>query len=153
MEKTSGNLLSVRYRFDKMKAAVLGMLLLSLFMAISEVAAERRLCGRDLVRAVVFTCGGSRWRRQLTHFPKSLTGQESHLNSPLDTNDSTGANEKVIQKPEYLSKEFIQSSSEAEGDLWGMEQKSIHKRNEDIMRLIDLCCLVGCSDSTVSSLC
>ncbi|XP_034980092.1 insulin-like peptide INSL5 [Zootoca vivipara] len=136
-----------------MKAAVLGMLLLFLSMAISEAAAERKLCGRDFVRAVVFTCGGSRWRRQLTHFPKSLTGQESHLHSPLDTNDSTGANEKVIQKPEYLSKEFIQSSSEAEGDLWGTERKSIHKRNEDIMRLTATCCLVGCSDSTISSLC
>ncbi|KFW79356.1 hypothetical protein N305_09487, partial [Manacus vitellinus] len=22
-----------------------------------------RLCGRDFVRAVVFTCGGSRWKR------------------------------------------------------------------------------------------
>ncbi|KAL2302008.1 hypothetical protein Nmel_011412, partial [Mimus melanotis] len=22
-----------------------------------------RLCGRDFIRAVVFTCGGSRWRR------------------------------------------------------------------------------------------
>uniref|UniRef100_A0A670IVE5 Insulin-like domain-containing protein n=1 Tax=Podarcis muralis TaxID=64176 RepID=A0A670IVE5_PODMU len=52
-----------------MKAAVLGMLLLSLFMAISEVAAEKKLCGRDLVRAVIFSCGGSRWRRQpVPHF-------------------------------------------------------------------------------------
>uniref|UniRef100_A0A4W4FAU8 Insulin-like domain-containing protein n=1 Tax=Electrophorus electricus TaxID=8005 RepID=A0A4W4FAU8_ELEEL len=25
-----------------------------------------RLCGRELVRAIVYTCGGSRWRRNLS---------------------------------------------------------------------------------------
>uniref|UniRef100_A0A803TPM5 Insulin-like domain-containing protein n=1 Tax=Anolis carolinensis TaxID=28377 RepID=A0A803TPM5_ANOCA len=58
-----------------MKAVVLGLLLLSFFMGISEVKSEGapvRLCGRDFVRAVVFTCGGSRWRRQLNVCNKKL---------------------------------------------------------------------------------
>ncbi|XP_061489354.1 insulin-like peptide INSL5 [Rhineura floridana] len=139
-----------------MKAMVLGMLLLSLFMAVSEVKSERspvRLCGREFVRAVVFTCGGSRWRRQLTHFPEGVSDQENHPHLLLDFNDATGASENEVQKPEFQSNEFTQPSSEAERDLWGKEQKSIQKRHDDVMRLIISCCAVGCSESTLSSLC
>lgn len=39
-----------------------------------------RLCGRAFVRAVVYTCGGSRWKR-LTGEQEALPGgQYSHLN-------------------------------------------------------------------------
>ncbi|KAL0198403.1 hypothetical protein M9458_006943, partial [Cirrhinus mrigala] len=26
-----------------------------------------KLCGREFIRAVIFTCGGSRWKRSLTN--------------------------------------------------------------------------------------
>nr|XP_016852520.1 PREDICTED: insulin-like peptide INSL5 [Anolis carolinensis] len=123
-----------------MKAVVLGLLLLSFFMGISEVKSEGapvRLCGRDFVRAVVFTCGGSRWRRQLNGFPNGLIGTE----------------ENYIQKSESQSEEFIQSRAEAERDLQDQQQKSIHKRHEDVMRLTISCCAVGCSENTISTLC
>uniref|UniRef100_A0A3Q2PJJ4 Insulin-like domain-containing protein n=1 Tax=Fundulus heteroclitus TaxID=8078 RepID=A0A3Q2PJJ4_FUNHE len=46
----------------------LGVLLCVLCAAHLQAQEKRnslRLCGRALVRALVFTCGGSRWRRQL----------------------------------------------------------------------------------------
>ncbi|XP_062974160.1 insulin-like peptide INSL5 [Elgaria multicarinata webbii] len=124
----------------KMKAMALGLLSLSLLMAAFEVKSEGssvKLCGRDFVRAVVFTCGGSRWRRQLTDFPENLRGAE----------------EKYIENPDAQSKEFIQSISETERDLRGKERKSIQKRHEDVVRLTVSCCTVGCSESSIGSLC
>ncbi|KAH0618525.1 hypothetical protein JD844_017817 [Phrynosoma platyrhinos] len=133
-----------------MKAMILGLFLLSYFMAISEVKSESapvRLCGRDFVRAVVFTCGGSRWRRQLNGFPKDLKDQDIHSHLPL------APEENYIQKSESQSQEFIQSRAEAERDLQGQQQKSIHKRHEDVMRLTVSCCAIGCSENSISSLC
>ncbi|KAM4557478.1 relaxin-like [Fundulus diaphanus] len=46
----------------------LGVLLCVLCAAHVQAQEKRnslRLCGRALVRALVFTCGGSRWRRHL----------------------------------------------------------------------------------------
>ncbi|KGL84734.1 Relaxin-3, partial [Tinamus guttatus] len=46
---------------------VLALALLALLLAVTDQAsgegAPVKLCGRDFVRAIVFTCGGSRWRR------------------------------------------------------------------------------------------
>ncbi|XP_062834262.1 insulin-like peptide INSL5 [Anolis carolinensis] len=140
-----------------MKAVVLGLLLLSFFMGISEVKSEGapvRLCGRDFVRAVVFTCGGSRWRRQLNGFPNGHITIHDHFRwLPFVINISTGTEENYIQKSESQSEEFIQSRAEAERDLQDQQQKSIHKRHEDVMRLTISCCAVGCSENTISTLC
>ncbi|XP_078249188.1 insulin-like peptide INSL5 [Pogona vitticeps] len=124
-------------------------------MLISEVKSEGniRLCGRDFVRAVVFTCGGSRWRRQLNDFPKGFADENNYPYLPLDVNDSTGANEKYMQKEKSQSKEFIPSISEAERDLRGQQQKFISKRQEDLMRIRITCCTIGCSSSSISALC
>ncbi|KFV19789.1 Relaxin-3, partial [Tauraco erythrolophus] len=48
------------------RSTVLALALLSLLIAAREVRGEGntvKLCGRDFVRAIVFTCGGSRWKR------------------------------------------------------------------------------------------
>ncbi|XP_065120760.2 insulin-like peptide INSL5 [Paramisgurnus dabryanus] len=45
---------------------LLPVLLLWVVCSVSEVQAQVRtvkLCGREFIRAVVYTCGGSRWRR------------------------------------------------------------------------------------------
>ncbi|KAI7807723.1 insulin-like 5a [Triplophysa rosa] len=45
---------------------LLPVLLLWAVCSVSEAQAEVRtvkLCGREFIRAVVYTCGGSRWRR------------------------------------------------------------------------------------------
>uniref|UniRef100_A0A667YPB9 Insulin-like domain-containing protein n=1 Tax=Myripristis murdjan TaxID=586833 RepID=A0A667YPB9_9TELE len=48
---------------------VLLPLLLCAVVGVSQVRAEVKavkLCGREFLRAVVYTCGGSRWRRLLS---------------------------------------------------------------------------------------
>ncbi|KGL92448.1 Relaxin-3, partial [Charadrius vociferus] len=48
------------------RGTVLALALLALLVTAREGRGEGntvRLCGRDFVRAVVFTCGGSRWKR------------------------------------------------------------------------------------------
>ncbi|XP_056270071.1 insulin-like 5a [Pseudoliparis swirei] len=45
-------------------AGVLPLLLCAALCAAAEVKAVK-LCGREFLRAVVYTCGGSRWRRLL----------------------------------------------------------------------------------------
>ncbi|XP_060089315.1 insulin-like peptide INSL5 [Heteronotia binoei] len=122
-----------------MKGILLGLLLLSLFMTISEVKSEERfvkLCGRDFVRAIVFICGGSRWRRHLTDYAESLFGTENNN-----------------QKPESGSDEFIQAMSPLKGNVWSKRQKSIHKRSEELTQLTFSCCNSGCHESSIRSLC
>lgn len=49
-----------------MRALVLFPLLLCAVASVVQVGAEVKavkLCGREFLRAVVYTCGGSRWRR------------------------------------------------------------------------------------------
>ncbi|CAL8307653.1 unnamed protein product [Lota lota] len=47
---------------------VVAVVLCALLCSASQVGAEVKavkLCGREFLRAVVYTCGGSRWRRLL----------------------------------------------------------------------------------------
>ncbi|KAK1786779.1 hypothetical protein P4O66_017168 [Electrophorus voltai] len=52
-----------------MRALLMASLLLLACMSWASAAQSQhavRLCGRELVRAIVYTCGGSRWRRNLS---------------------------------------------------------------------------------------
>ncbi|XP_076828198.1 insulin-like 5b [Brachyhypopomus gauderio] len=54
-----------------MKALLLTSLLLLACTSWARASQSQhavRLCGRELVRAIVYTCGGSRWRRNLSEF-------------------------------------------------------------------------------------
>ncbi|KAJ7332619.1 hypothetical protein JRQ81_014799 [Phrynocephalus forsythii] len=139
-----------------MRGMVLGLVLLSFVTIIAEVKSEgnvMKLCGKDFIRAVVFTCGGSRWRRQLNDFPKGVADEDYYPSLPLKINDSTDSNGKYMQKEKSRSKKFIPSVSEAERDLRGQQQKFISKRQEDLLRIRITCCTVGCNESSISLLC
>ncbi|XP_054889437.1 relaxin-3-like [Poeciliopsis prolifica] len=109
----------------------LGVLLCCLLCAADLRAEESRnsmrLCGRALVRALVFTCGGSRWRRQLEEEEEKgflpddfweVNGEESH---------------------------FVKT-----GERPGMDQG--HRRDQD-QALITTCCQQGCRRNELSMLC
>ncbi|KAM9849121.1 insulin-like peptide INSL5 [Aulostomus maculatus] len=69
-----------------MRALVLLPLLLCAAVSVAQVRAEVKavkLCGREFLRAVVYTCGGSRWRRFLrdSDMDGLPTGEESSLES------------------------------------------------------------------------
>ncbi|XP_048845663.1 relaxin-3-like [Brienomyrus brachyistius] len=63
-----------------MKGLLLPLLLLWAACALKPVRGEAtavKLCGREFIRAVVYTCGGSRWRRVLDQ-------PESHVRDAED---------------------------------------------------------------------
>ncbi|XP_026869331.2 insulin-like 5a [Electrophorus electricus] len=72
-------------------------LLLWAACSVSHVQAEVRavkLCGREFIRAVVYTCGGSRWRRLLTpqnvqEIPNSEQSSAEGLNESRGSHLST----------------------------------------------------------------
>uniref|UniRef100_A0A672UR70 Insulin-like domain-containing protein n=1 Tax=Strigops habroptila TaxID=2489341 RepID=A0A672UR70_STRHB len=54
-----------------MRGAVLVLASLTLLITAQEGKGEgntMKLCGRDFVRAIIFTCGGSRWKRHLSDY-------------------------------------------------------------------------------------
>ncbi|XP_067419416.1 insulin-like peptide INSL5 [Emydura macquarii macquarii] len=140
-----------------MKGAILGFVLIFFLIAVSDVKGEgnyMKLCGRDFVRAVVFTCGGSRWRRHLTDDPKALFGdRESHLHLPRENSDSIEPLEYGIQNPEPLSEEALNTKPQFEKDVRGSREKSIQERREVVTLLTTSCCSIGCSEREISSLC
>lgn len=53
------------------KAVVLAVcLLVAGVQPMDDPAYGVKLCGREFIRAVIFTCGGSRWRRSLRSLGK-----------------------------------------------------------------------------------
>nr|XP_009687577.1 PREDICTED: insulin-like peptide INSL5 [Struthio camelus australis] len=72
-----------------MRPTALALALVSLLAAVCEAGGEGnpvKLCGRDFVRAIVFTCGGSRWKRHLAGYPHLLGKYQlmpSRLVSPV----------------------------------------------------------------------
>ncbi|KAG7230551.1 hypothetical protein INR49_025267 [Caranx melampygus] len=111
-----------------MRAVVFLPLLLCAVVSVEQVRAEVKavkLCGREFLRAVVYTCGGSRWRRFLTESDMEglLTGEQSSLESL----NSLG------------------SSSSSLGS-------EVTKRDINNM-LTTVCCQVGCRKSDLTFLC
>ncbi|XP_056133815.1 insulin-like 5a [Lampris incognitus] len=71
-----------------MRALVVVSLLVCAVVCVSQVRAEVnavKLCGREFLRAVVYTCGGSRWRRLLSESeidgPGLPAGEQTSLQS------------------------------------------------------------------------
>ncbi|XP_047443515.1 insulin-like 5a [Mugil cephalus] len=69
-----------------MRALVVLPLLLCAVACVGQVRADVKavkLCGREFLRAVVYTCGGSRWRRVLSEpdMDGLPTGEHSSLES------------------------------------------------------------------------
>ncbi|XP_047223288.1 relaxin-3-like [Girardinichthys multiradiatus] len=104
----------------------LGVLLCVLCAAHVQAQENRnslRLCGRALVRALVFTCGGSRWRRQLE--------------------------EKGFLPDEFLAVNREEPDFLKTGDV---PVTDFHQRDQD-QALITMCCQQGCQRRELSMLC
>uniref|UniRef100_A0A674J3M4 Insulin-like peptide INSL5 n=1 Tax=Terrapene triunguis TaxID=2587831 RepID=A0A674J3M4_9SAUR len=139
------------------KGAIQGLVLISLLIAVSDVKGEEnfmKLCGREFIRAVVFTCGGSRWRRHLIDDPQDLfEDRKSHLHLPRENSDSTEPLEYGIQNLEPMREETLNNKPQSQRDLRGTRQKSIQERREVVSLLTTSCCSIGCSEKDISSLC
>ncbi|KAM9394153.1 relaxin-3a [Pholidichthys leucotaenia] len=120
-----------------------------------------KLCGREFIRAVIFTCGGSRWRRSLRSADVSVDPFSSHEDS------SEGFSENLMvdsapqrsRIPNFTSRdhqdgEFSRSSRSLIGEeILEALRKADRKGRDVVVGLSNACCKWGCSKSEISSLC
>nr|XP_040046426.1 relaxin-3a [Gasterosteus aculeatus aculeatus] len=121
-----------------------------------------KLCGREFIRAVIFTCGGSRWRRSL----KSADVSEDPFSSPQEESaeglSPNNVVERLLQRDRDLS---FTARDDQEGFFKRPTRSFINEeilealRNADrkgrdvVIGLSNACCKWGCSKSEISSLC
>ncbi|CAI5675166.1 relaxin-3a [Oreochromis niloticus] len=121
-----------------------------------------KLCGREFIRAVIFTCGGSRWKRSLG----SLDASEDPFTSPQDElSESLNHNfavESLLQRntdPSSASRDnqegvFSRSTrSFITEEILEALRKADRKGRDVVVGLSNACCKWGCSKSEISSLC
>ncbi|KAM9358133.1 insulin-like peptide INSL5 [Symphorus nematophorus] len=109
-----------------MRALVVLPLLLCAVVHVDQVRAEVKavkLCGREFLRAVVYTCGGSRWRRFLSDTDMDADG---------------------FPTGEQRSLESLSSSTNLGSQL---------TRRDINNMLTTVCCQVGCRKSDLTFLC
>ncbi|XP_072550136.1 relaxin-3a [Salminus brasiliensis] len=149
------------------KAAVLATcLLLAGVRAMDGPTYGVKLCGREFIRAVIFTCGGSRWRR-------SIMSTDDLPLDPFGTEDREATDGWVLPAgPETLVQQGVEASSlglsrsRQEGAMFSRPARSLiseevlealrtssRKGRDVVVGLSNACCKWGCSKSEISSLC
>ncbi|KTF91791.1 hypothetical protein cypCar_00034376 [Cyprinus carpio] len=124
-----------------------------------RVSAERagdfgvKLCGREFIRAVIFTCGGSRWRRSAQD--PGTCSSSSHntrlllldaLQDALDTDEALGPN----ADPSLAELLPVMMSDRPET----LERPRPDRRKRNFsMGLAGMCCNQGCTKNDIGLLC
>ncbi|XP_009913573.1 insulin-like peptide INSL5 isoform X2 [Haliaeetus albicilla] len=138
-----------------MRGTVLALALLALLVAVCEGRGEGntvKLCGRDFVRAIIFTCGGSRWKRHLTDY-HYLFESENPLPFSEENSGYADSSTYTDQRLETDGEEIHNVKPETEQDLQGTRKMSLLKKREAAKLLTTSCCSIGCSERDISSLC
>uniref|UniRef100_A0A452DPQ2 Relaxin-3 n=1 Tax=Capra hircus TaxID=9925 RepID=A0A452DPQ2_CAPHI len=103
-----------------------------------------KLCGREFIRAVIFTCGGSRWRRARDAvedaFPEVDTDSESEL-------------DEAVASSEWLALTKSPQAFYGAGQGWQGTPGSLRGRRDVLTGLSSNCCKRGCSKSEIGRLC
>nr|XP_019958483.1 PREDICTED: relaxin-3-like isoform X1 [Paralichthys olivaceus] len=120
-----------------------------------------KLCGREFIRAVIFTCGGSRWKRSL----RSTDDSEDPFSSLQDESFeglSPNSLESLLQRNRDLrvtprdSQEGVFSRTARSfitEEILEALRKADRKGRDVVVGLSNACCKWGCSKSEISSLC
>ncbi|XP_053188381.1 relaxin-3b [Scomber japonicus] len=117
-----------------------------------------KLCGREFIRAVIFTCGGSRWRRSIGD--SAVIGDEDF--DPWNTNPDPQLTSK--QDPAVWKTQTLDLASVAAGfsrsartplseEMMEALRSADRKGRDVVVGLSNACCKWGCSKSEISSLC
>ncbi|XP_059196327.1 insulin-like 5a [Centropristis striata] len=96
-EQTGPTQRQTLHQVSSMRSLVFLPLLLCAAVCVVQVRAEVKavkLCGREFLRAVVYTCGGSRWRRFLTD--TDVDGEQSSLESLSSNNPGSELTKRDI---------------------------------------------------------
>ncbi|XP_068606207.1 relaxin-3-like [Brachionichthys hirsutus] len=118
-----------------------------------------KLCGREFIRAVIFTCGGSRWRRSLGT-PGDFS--EDPFGYRQDDSSEGSLVESLFQRNRDLSfmpkdkqgGTFVRTArSVITEEILEALRKADRKGREVVLGLSSACCKWGCSKTEISSLC
>ncbi|CAL8358309.1 unnamed protein product [Boreogadus saida] len=113
-----------------------------------------KLCGREFIRAVIFTCGGSRWRRSLGD--SGVTAEEDPWGAPPIGSEQRASETQIwkgeTQDPAATGFGRYGRSPVSEEVLEAL--RSADRKGRDVVvGLSNACCKWGCSKSEISSLC
>ncbi|KAM4677271.1 relaxin-3 [Discoglossus pictus] len=123
-----------------------------------------KLCGREFIRAVIFTCGGSRWRRNeaiQAEDPAEAFGSlvPTNVDSEEELTSEWASNLRIhnTELMDYVVPQGWRDppvvrrgvGTGAEDPLRGVERRG----REAALGLSNTCCKWGCSKSQISSLC
>uniref|UniRef100_A0A3B3RG73 Relaxin-3 n=1 Tax=Paramormyrops kingsleyae TaxID=1676925 RepID=A0A3B3RG73_9TELE len=121
-----------------------------------------KLCGREFIRAVIFTCGGSRWRRAVdTAGETGNDFMEDHFGPLNEASDSWSPNAipglpyrqfPAAETPRWSPWIRPVRSLISEEVLEAL-RTSDRKGRDVVVGLSNACCKWGCSKSEISSLC
>ncbi|XP_070297541.1 relaxin-3-like isoform X2 [Salvelinus sp. IW2-2015] len=114
-----------------------------------------KLCGREFIRAVIFTCGGSRWRRHRSagDFPQdpfSSHDEDSSEGWNSDSQVPEGPFQHVQEGGVFISRPARSLISE---EILEALRMSDRKGRDVVVGLSNACCKWGCSKGDISSLC
>ncbi|XP_012889679.1 PREDICTED: relaxin-3 [Dipodomys ordii] len=110
-----------------------------------------KLCGREFIRAVIFTCGGSRWRRGdfLTH---DLLG-EVFSDADSGAESLAGERDEAVGSSEWLSLTKPHQAFDEGRPSWQGPPGAPRGGRDVLTGLSSNCCKWGCSKGDISSLC
>ncbi|XP_068193620.1 relaxin-3a [Antennarius striatus] len=117
-----------------------------------------KLCGREFIRAVIFTCGGSRWRRSLRtpdvsedpfSYRQGDSSEGSMVESLLQRNRDLSFMPAEKQEGKFIrtTRSFITE------EILEALRKADRKGRDVVVGLSNACCKWGCSKTEISSLC
>ncbi|KAM4603523.1 relaxin-3b [Polymixia lowei] len=120
-----------------------------------------KLCGREFIRAVIFTCGGSRWKRSIGD--SGVTGDVAF--DPWNTNPIPQlSSEQHPSESQVWKEETTGEASTGAGfsrlgrspiseEVLEALRSADRKGRDVVVGLSNACCKWGCSKSEISSLC
>uniref|UniRef100_V9LCU5 Relaxin 3 n=1 Tax=Callorhinchus milii TaxID=7868 RepID=V9LCU5_CALMI len=139
-----------------------------------------KLCGRDFIRAIIYTCGGSRWRRlsdDQDYVPSQTaadkdtesmkTFQDMFANDGFQKPDLPFGQQPLKDTPyndgefgqqipnalsQYIqqNEEGIEKNQEVENFPWA---KSLRRKRQEPLGLAVMCCKWGCTKNEIRALC
>ncbi|XP_034046313.1 relaxin-3a [Thalassophryne amazonica] len=118
-----------------------------------------KLCGREFIRAVIFTCGGSRWRRSLVSEDDPFTSHQDESSEGFNQNaivESFFQRSRDLRFPSKNTQDGTfsrQTRSFISDEILEALRKADRKGRDVVVGLSNACCKWGCSKSEISSLC
>ncbi|KAM5238026.1 relaxin-3 [Ctenodactylus gundi] len=135
-----------------------GALLVALAALAAALAAEAapygvKLCGRAFIRAVIFTCGGSRWRRAGGVGAPEAAGDDAFPDADAEADSLAGEREEALGPREWLSLTEPFQAVPGGRPGWQSWRGTLRGGRDVLAGLSSSCCKWGCSKREISSLC